>query len=183
MTLLIERFGVLGVFLLMVPESACIPLPSEVTLLFSGVAVRAGWMSFPLAVLAATAGNLVGSLIAYAVGRSRVLARVPLARAVIARSERLIDRGGTRAVFLARLLPLVRTFVSLPAGAQRVPLVPFVVLTTLGCALWATAFVLAGVLAGGAWSAVGSVAGRVLLVIGLLAVLLSLTRFGRSQSP
>ena len=56
MTGVIEHFGIIGVFLLMVPESACIPVPSEVTLLFSGFAVHAGWMSFPLAVLAATAG-------------------------------------------------------------------------------------------------------------------------------
>jgi len=62
-TAFIESFGALGVFLLMVPESACIPIPSELTLIFSGVAVHQGWMSFPLALLAATAGNLVGSLL------------------------------------------------------------------------------------------------------------------------
>ncbi len=74
MTAVIGRFGAWGVFLLMVPESACIPVPSEVTLLFSGFAVHQGWMSLPLAVLAATAGNVVGSLVAYGVGASRVLA-------------------------------------------------------------------------------------------------------------
>jgi membrane protein DedA with SNARE-associated domain len=58
MTGLIEQFGALGVFLLIVPESACIPVPSELTLIFSGFAVHQGWMSFPLAVLAATAGNV-----------------------------------------------------------------------------------------------------------------------------
>jgi len=79
-TALITRYGVLGVFLLMVPESACIPVPSEVTLLFSGFAVHQGWLSFPLAVLGATAGNLVGSLIAYGVGASGLLNRVPIAR-------------------------------------------------------------------------------------------------------
>ncbi len=71
MTGVIERFGVIGVFLLMVPESACIPIPSELTLLFSGFAVHQGWMSLPAAVLAATAGNLVGSLLAYALGASQ----------------------------------------------------------------------------------------------------------------
>src|SRR5262249_62139581 len=67
MTAIIEQFGILGVFALMVPESACIPVPSEETLLFSGFAVSQGWMSFWLAVLAATAGNLVGALIAYGI--------------------------------------------------------------------------------------------------------------------
>ena len=181
MTSVIARFGVLGVFLLMVPESACIPLPSEITLLFSGFAVHQGWMSFPLAVLAATGGNLLGSLLAYAAGRTLPLRRLPLARTVLRRWERLIERGGTRAVFIARLLPLARTFVSLPAGSRRVPLVPFVALTTLGCALWAVAFLSVGLLAGSAWVAVSSVLGRVLLVVGAIALVLSLTRFGQAR--
>ncbi len=176
MTALIERFGALGVFMLMVPESACIPVPSEVTLLFAGVAVYQGWMSFPLAVLAATAGNLLGSLLAYALGASRLLAGVPGARVVLVRWEGLFERYGTRAVFVARLLPLARTFVSLPAGARRVPLATFVVLTTVGCALWAAAFVLAGLLAGTAWSGVSSVVGRVLLGVGVVVLVLSLSR-------
>lgn len=179
MTGVITRYGVLGVFLLMVPESACIPVPSEVTLLFSGFAVHSGWMSFPLAVVAATAGNLVGSLLAYGLGASKVLRRVPVARGVIARWEGLLDEQGTRAVFFARLLPLARTFVSLPAGARHVRLVPFVALTTIGCALWAMAFVLAGLLLGGAWVAVDSTLGRGLLVLGLVALALSVRRSRR----
>jgi membrane protein DedA with SNARE-associated domain len=179
MTAMIERFGVLGVFLLMVPESACIPVPSEVTLIFSGVAVHQGWMSFPLAVLAATAGNLVGSLGAYGLGASRVLSRVPGLRVALARWEGLFERHGMRAVFIGRLLPLARTFVSLPAGARRVPLAPFVALTVLGCALWACAFILAGLLAGDAWNAIGSLLGRVLLVAGIVVLALSLTRGAR----
>lgn len=109
MTGMIERYGALGVFLLMVPESACIPVPSEVTLLFSGFAVYQGWLSFPLAVLAATAGNVVGSLLAYGVGASQLLERVPIARTVARRWEGLLERYGIRAVFIARLLPLART--------------------------------------------------------------------------
>jgi membrane protein DedA with SNARE-associated domain len=179
MTTVIERFGAFGVFLLMVPESACIPVPSEVTLLFSGVAVHQGWMSFPLAVLAATAGNLVGSLGAYGLGASGVLASVPGARVALVRWEGLFERYGIRAVFVGRLLPLARTFVSLPAGARRVPLTMFVVLTTIGCALWACAFVLVGVLAGAAWASLSTVLGRVLLIAGLFALLGTLTLGGR----
>ena len=85
MTGLIARFGLLGVFLLMVPESAGAPIPSELTLLFSGFAVHQGWMSLPLAVLAATAGNLVGSLLAYALGATHLLERLPIARRVLCR--------------------------------------------------------------------------------------------------
>jgi membrane protein DedA with SNARE-associated domain len=170
LTGLIESFGALGVFLLMVPESACIPIPSEVTLIFSGVAVHQGWMSFPLAVLAATAGNLLGSLIAYGVGASGVLAGAPLVGSVLHRWEGLLERRGTRAVLTARLMPLARTFVSLPAGARRVPLAPFVALTVLGCALWAVAFILVGLLAGAAWVEISSLLGRVLLAVGLVVL-------------
>jgi membrane protein DedA with SNARE-associated domain len=172
----IARFGVLGVFLLMVPESACIPVPSEVTLIFSGFAVHQGWMSFPLAVLAATAGNLVGSLLAYGVGASRILTRLPLARGVLGRWEGLLERHGMRAVLLARLLPLARTFVSLPAGARHVRLLPFITLTAVGCALWASAFVLLGLIVGDAWAFASSTVGRALLVLGLVAIVASLTR-------
>jgi membrane protein DedA with SNARE-associated domain len=167
MTGIIERFGLLGVFALMVPESACIPVPSEVTLLFSGFAVSQHWMSFWLAVLAATAGNVVGSLIAYAIGATRVVDRIPGAGALVRRWEHALDDRGLRAVFVARLLPLARTFVSLPAGARRVPLGPFIVLTAIGCAIWAAAFVLIGVVSGSAWASISSVLGKILLAAGL----------------
>jgi membrane protein DedA with SNARE-associated domain len=182
MTSLIESFGALGVFLLMVPESACIPIPSEVTLIFSGVAVHQGWMSFPLAVLAATGGNLLGSLIAYGVGASGVLARVPLLGVLVSRWESLLERRGTRAVLTARLMPLARSFVSLPAGARRVPLAPFIALTVLGCALWAVAFVLVGLLAGDAWVALSSLIGRVMLAAGLLVLALTLLHHPREDA-
>jgi membrane protein DedA with SNARE-associated domain len=172
MTEVITRFGVFGVFLLMVPESACIPVPSEVTLLFSGFAVSQHWMSFRLAVLAATAGNVVGSLIAYGLGASGLINRIPVARKLEERSEHLLGDRELRAVFLARLLPLARTFVSLPAGARRVPLAPFTMLTALGCAIWAFGFIVAGALAGTAWHEVSGIAGKASLAIagGVLAL-------------
>ena len=181
MTGVIERFGVLGVFLLMVPESACVPLPSEVTLLFSGFAVHQGWMSFPPAVLAATAGNLVGSLLAYGLGATHLLQRLPIARTVLGRWDGLLERHGTRAILIARLLPLARTFVSLPAGERRVPFVPFIALTIIGCALWALAFIVIGVLTANAWTAVDSIAGRALLAIGVLTLAGSVIRRRRSH--
>lgn len=163
MTAIIQQFGLLGVFALMVPESACIPVPSELTLLFSGFAVSQHLMNFWLAVAAATGGNVVGSLIAYGVGATRLLERIPGAERLTARYTRALGQHELRAVFVARLLPLARTFVSLPAGARRVPLARFIVATTAGCALWAAAFVLAGRLAGGAWSGVNSLLGKVLV--------------------
>jgi membrane protein DedA with SNARE-associated domain len=176
MTGVIEQFGVLGVFLLMVPESACVPLPSEVTLLFSGFAVHQGWMSLPLAVLAATAGNVVGSLLAYGLGATHVPQRLPVARTILGRWDELLERHGTRAVFIARLLPLARTFVSLPAGARHIPLIPFIALTSIGCALWALGLILTGIVAAGAWATVNSILGRALLAIGILTLAASVLR-------
>ena len=181
MTAVIARFGVLGVFFLMVPESACIPIPSELTLLFSGFAVHQGWMSLPAAVLAATAGNVVGSLLAYALGASHVLNQIPIVRGVLLRWEGLLEQHGERAVFVARLLPLARTFVSLPAGAKHVDLTRFVALTALGCALWAAGFIVAGMLAANAWTSLHSILGRALLAVGLLVLAASALRGGHRR--
>jgi membrane protein DedA with SNARE-associated domain len=156
----------------MIPESACLPIPSEVTLLSAGFGVHQGWFSFPVAVAAATAGNLIGSAIAYWVGRSGVLTKLPGGGGVaLERCDRLFARHGEAAVFIARLLPLARTFVSLPAGHARVPLRRFLPLTAAGCAIWCAAFVLAGDLAGAGWQAVAGVAGRVLLAVSALVLL------------
>ena len=170
----------------MVPESACIPLPSEVTLLSAGFGVHQGWMSFPAAVALATAGNLVGSLIAYWLGRRQVLTKLPRnGGAVVARCERLLRSRGERTVFTARLLPLARTFVSLPAGHVGIPLRRFVPLTTAGCAIWSAGFILAGDLAGSGWERIASTAGRVSLVVGALvlaAFVFAGGRRGRDES-
>jgi len=178
MASLVGRYGALAVFALMVPESACIPLPSELTLIAAGVAVRQGWLPLWLAVLAATAGNLVGSLLAYGLGASGLLAAVPYLRKALRRFEEPVRRSGLRAVFLARLMPLARTFVSLPAGAARLPLLPFIGLTAVGCALWAIGLISVGLVAGAAWRAVGSWVGRGLLVAGILLCLRLVARRG-----
>jgi membrane protein DedA with SNARE-associated domain len=182
MTALITQYGAFGVFLLMVPESACIPVPSEVTLLFSGFAVSQGWMSLPLAIAAATAGNVLGSLIGYALGATGLLQRVPLAGGAVQRSENLLGERPLRSVFTARLLPLARTFVSLPAGSRRLPLGPFTALTAAGCAIWATAFVLLGLASGSAYRAVGSTAGKVGLGVAAALIALAVIR-ARRTSP
>ena len=115
-------------------------------------------------------------MLPYALGASHLLQRLPVAGTVLSRWEGPLERHGTRAVFIARLLSLARTFVSLPAGARRVPHIPFIALTTIGCALWAVGFVLTGVIAASAWATVDSAIGRGLLAYGLLALVLSIMR-------
>ena len=109
----------------MVLESACIPVPSEVTMIYAGYLVSQGTFSFVAAVLVGSFANLVGSWIAWAAGAygvDAVLVRGDHAREELARTQRLLDRYGGRVVFFARMVPLVRTFVSLPAGMARMPL-------------------------------------------------------------
>jgi membrane protein DedA with SNARE-associated domain len=156
----------LGVLLLMIPESACIPVPSEVTLMAAGFGVHEGAVGLPAAVAAATLGNLIGSLIAYGAGRF-----LTLPSAAARRSDALFERHGSSAVFIGRLLPLVRSFISVPAGHARVPVPLFVVLTVAGCAIWSVAFVLAGAWTGAAWHAVAGTVGHVMLALGILTLL------------
>jgi membrane protein DedA with SNARE-associated domain len=170
MTTLVTQLGPLGVFLLMVPESACIPVPSEMTLLCAGFAVREGWMPFWAAVVAATAGNIAGSLIAYWIGRTIAVRGRSVGGRAFGRCDRLFARYGSRAVFVARLMPLARSFVSLPAGHARIALGPFVVMTTIGCAIWAVAFALLGLLAGTGWTKLSGTMGHVLFAVTALAI-------------
>jgi membrane protein DedA with SNARE-associated domain len=156
----------------MIPESACIPIPSEITLTAAGFGVHQGTIAFPAVVAAATAGNLIGSLLAYALGRTRAIDRLALVR----RADDAFNRHGERAVFLGRLMPLVRSFISVPAGHARVPIRRFIVLTVAGCAIWSAVFVLAGYLSGSAWQAIAGTAGRVSLAAGGVAVLWILLR-------
>ncbi len=137
------------VFLLMVPESAGILIPSEATLIGAGIAVHDGLLPFWLAIAAAAAGNVCGSLFACWAGSAGLL-RTALVRhtRVVARSGSLFERYGDRAVLVGRLLPLARTFISFPAGHVHVPLGRFIGLTAVGSALWALPFVALGALVG-----------------------------------
>jgi membrane protein DedA with SNARE-associated domain len=174
----------LGVFLLMIPESACLPIPSEVTLMSAGFGVHEGWFSLPVVVTAATAGNLAGSLISYWAGRLGLLRKLPRGGGVaVARCEQLFARRGQSTVFIARLLPLARTFVSLPAGHAGVPFWRFVFLTVAGCAIWSAAFVVTGTLAGTGWHAAATTAGRASVPLAALALGATLLVRRRASSP
>lgn len=150
----VAAHGLTAVFLLMVLESACIPIPSEVTMIFAGYLVSQGSMEFWAAVIAGTAGNLVGSLIAWAAGAYGVdayLRRSAHYRHRIDQAHRWFDRYGTPVVFFSRMLPVVRTFISLPAGVARMPLGRFSLLTTLGSLIWCIGLTLIGYEAGKNW--------------------------------
>jgi membrane protein DedA with SNARE-associated domain len=157
-TNVVGDLGLWGVFLLMVPESACIPIPSEATMLFAGFNVSEGKFSLVGAVVVATFANLIGSWIAYAVGyygRLELLERYPIFHVnptAMAKTEQWFEKYGSWTVFFARMLPVVRTFVSLPAGVARMPLGRFSVLTVLGALPWNIGLCLAGKAARDNWT-------------------------------
>ena len=128
-TNVVGDLGLPGIFLLMVPESACIPIPSEATMLFAGFNVYEGEYSLWAAVAVGSAANLVGSWIAYAVGYLRAHRAAREARpkflhikpSHLAWADRWFERYGAPTVFFSRMLPIIRTFISLPAGVARMP--------------------------------------------------------------
>jgi membrane protein DedA with SNARE-associated domain len=138
----IDATGLVGVFVLMTLESACIPVPSEAIMLFAGFNVSEGDLTLFGIVVAGVLGNLVGSLIAYAVGyygRIELLDRnrlIHVNRRHLEVADRWFERHGSATVFFTRMLPIIRTFISLPAGVARMPLGRFVVFTVAGSIPW-----------------------------------------------
>ncbi len=149
-TNVVGDLGLPGIFLLMAPESACIPIPSEATMLFAGFNVSEGEYSLWAAVLVASFANLVGSMVAYWVGargRTDLLEKqkfIHLSPKHLAWADKWFEKYGDAAVFFSRMLPIVRTFISLPAGVARMPFTRFCVLTFLGAVPWNLALTLLG---------------------------------------
>jgi membrane protein DedA with SNARE-associated domain len=138
----IEATGLPGVFVLMLLESACIPVPSEGIMLFAGFNVSQGDMTLFGIVAAGVLGNIVGSWVAYAAGyygRIELLEKnrlVHVSRTQLERADRWFERYGDATVFFTRMLPIVRTFISLPAGVARMPFWRFTLFTAAGCVPW-----------------------------------------------
>ena len=186
----VAQHGYLAVFVLMTLESACVPVPSEVIMLFGGaftVAAVAGAgheLSLPAVIAAGVAGNLLGSLLAYwagaAGGRPFVdrFGRYLLIRPhEVDRAHAWFERRGPAAVCIGRVMPVVRTFISLPAGVAKMPLGKFVGYTVLGCIPWIALLGWGGAAAGSQWEKVASyiqpvvwLLGAVILVLGVVFV-------------
>jgi membrane protein DedA with SNARE-associated domain len=155
---LIDKLGLPGIFALMVAESACIPIPSEATFLFAGFNVSEGHYSLAAVVATGVAANLVGSWIAYAIGyygRIDLLEKhgrkLHIKPSHLAWADNWFERYGAATVFFSRMLPVIRTFISLPAGVARMPFWRFTVLTTLGCLPWIFMLTFIGQQVGARW--------------------------------
>jgi membrane protein DedA with SNARE-associated domain len=194
----IATYGYLAVFILMVAESACIPVPSELIMPLGGAlaagAVAGHQLSLALVIVAGVAGNVVGSYIAWAVGRYGGQAALPrwggriwLREHDLEVANRWFERYGARAVLIGRLLPVVRTFISLPAGIAGMRPLKFGVYTTIGCIPWTAALAGAGYAVGASWQqipnafhAVTYIAAAVVIVALAIGVLLFI-RYRRSE--
>lgn len=153
----IESTGLGGIFLLMGAGSACIPIPSEAVMLFAGFSVSNGDQTLLGVTLAGLAGNMAGSWLTYALGyygrvdlleKNRLFHFSPSRLAWV---DRWFQRHGDATVFFGRLLPLVRAFVSLPAGVAKMPFWRFSWLTALGSLPWVLGFALVGREVGARW--------------------------------
>jgi membrane protein DedA with SNARE-associated domain len=153
----IDAIGLWGIFLLMAPESACIPIPSEPTMLFAGFAAHNGEYSILAAGVVASVANLVGSVIAYEVGFHGRHSAMTQNRFFHVNDDQLerahgwFERYGGYAVFFSRMMPIVRTFISLPAGIAQMNRAKFAVLTFLGALPWNLGLVWLGSQAADDW--------------------------------
>jgi membrane protein DedA with SNARE-associated domain len=149
--------GVVAVFVLMALESACIPIPSEAIMLFAGFSVSNGELTLFGIVAAGVLGNVVGSWIAYAVGyygRLDLLEKNKLIHVNpkhLKQADDWFERYGGATVFFSRMLPLVRTFISLPAGVAKMPFWRFTIYTVAGCIPWVVMLALVGQSVGDNW--------------------------------
>ncbi|MDQ3677031.1 MAG: DedA family protein [Actinomycetota bacterium] len=154
----VRELGLAGVFVLMFFESACIPIPSEATMLFAGFNVGKGEYSLAVVTLVGSFANLAGSWLAYAVGyygRVDILEKhgrkLHIKPEHLRAADRWFERHGDATVFFTRMLPIIRTFISLPAGVARMPFWRFSVLTFLGCVPWVFALTFIGKQVGENW--------------------------------
>lgn len=159
---ILERFGAFGVFFLILLENVFPPIPSEVLLTFSGFLTTRTALTLPVVIGAATAGSLAGALVLYGVGRLVDEARLcrfcrgggrflGLHEEDVHRTLARYAAGADRTVFFCRMVPILRSLISIPAGMARMPLGRFLVLTCAGSLCWNALLCSAGAALGDAW--------------------------------
>ena len=176
----IASWGYVAVGVLMAAENACIPIPSELILGFSGYLIFAGKMHFAGALIGGMIGGIAGSLFAYIVGRMGGRSFVDrygkyffIKKSHVDLAQNWFDRYGIKAVFFSRMLPVVRTFISLPAGFAHVNMKRFLFFTVLGSLPWTALILFAGMMLGESWQImlkIGHEASLIFIVIAVLVI-------------
>lgn len=188
----IASWGYVAVAVLMAAENACIPIPSELILGFAGYLIFAGHMSFEGALLAGMVGGLLGSLFAYEVGARGGRPFVDkygkyflIKQSHVNVAQDWFDRYGLKAVFFSRMLPVVRTFISLPAGFARVDSKRFFLYTIMGSLPWTAAILYAGMVLGESWTDLmeyGHEASMIFVVVAVIVIAVFYLRWRRKKN-
>jgi membrane protein DedA with SNARE-associated domain len=172
----ISSWGYLGLFLLMLLESSSFPIPSEIVLPFAGYMASVTQLDLTLTILCATFAGVLGSLIDYYIGKkgvsilekNKILGRIVFSPEQLATASNWFNKYGSTMVFFGRLVPGLRTFISFPAGAVKMSIVKFVILTAAGCLIWNSILVYVGYYLGHNWMEVAGVSHY--LILGVIAV-------------
>ena len=181
----ISNTGYLGIFALMVAESALIPIPSEIIMPFSGFLASTGKLNPILIILAGSVGNLVGSLIAYVIGiklgREVILKYgkyVLLKKSHLDWTEAYFKKYGDRSTFVSRLLPAIRTYISLPAGIAKMNLKKFAIYSFAGSIIWSTMLTYVGVTLGEEWTKIRQYTHYidVAVIVGIIIVIIIIVK-------
>lgn len=159
----LDKLGYLGTFLGMLFESACIPIPSEIILPFGGYLSFKGHLNLILMIISGTLGGTVGSIIAYLIGArggrplvEKYANKLHLSKEKIEKSDAMFNKYGDKIIFFSRLLPIIRTFISLPAGIAKMNFSKFVVYTVVGSAIWSAFLGYLGYIMGENWETIHS---------------------------
>jgi membrane protein DedA with SNARE-associated domain len=189
LTNLVHNYGLLAVLLLMAAESCGLPFPSEAIMPAAGLLVATGHLNFVLVVLAGTVGNLAGSLVAYGIaarwGHPLLLGPgrwIGIRPGHVRMADRWFERHGLLAVLVGRVLPVVRTYISFPAGLARVPLGRFALLTFVGAAPWCAALTAVGYSLGANYDRVTGYVGKAAIVVALAVLVVVVVWFLRGRS-
>jgi membrane protein DedA with SNARE-associated domain len=172
-TTAISSWGYPGVFVLMLLESSSLPIPSEMILPFVGYLVSLGQLNLWGSVAVATAAGVVGSLVDYYIGwkgwnflsQHRIWGKSLFSKNQFDVAAGWFSRHGSIVVFLSRLVPGFRTFVSFPAGAIKMPIAKFVVFTTAGCLLWNALLIYLGYFLGSQWAEVAGISHYLIIIV------------------
>lgn len=166
-----------GIFLMMTAESACIPIPSEIIMPFAGFLVAQGKLSFWLVILAGTLGNLIGSLLAYLIGSSGGYALIKkygkyilISYHDLQKAHSWFEKKGEVTILVSRILPVIRTFISLPAGVAKMDLKKFTFFTLLGSLPWSIGLVYLGTKMGENWNKLQVYFHKFDLLIGIILI-------------
>ena len=184
----IDQWGYFAVALLMGLENACVPIPSELILGFAGYLIFAGRMTFSGAMWAGMIGGVLGSIFAYEVGRrggrpfvDRYGKYFFVKSSHVDLAQNWFDKYGLKAVFFSRMLPEVRTFISLPAGFARMDRVKFLILTILGSLPWTALILWIGEMLGEGWAIMMKVGHEISLVFVIVCIIAAVFFWFRYQ--